>query len=1014
MDAAVRTRVREGRIWFLLSLLLDYCAHTPLLKHQFTSMDTAAWRGAGRRGTHCQFTTWILQRDVEQGEAGHSLSVHHMDTAAWRGAGRGGALTASSPAWILQRDLEQGEAGHSLPVHQHGYCSVPCCRERRDTHYQFTTWILQPPVEQGEAGHSLPVHHMDTAAWRGAGRGGALTTSSPHGYCSVPWSRERRGTHYQFTTWILQRDVEQGEAVHSLPVHHMDTAAWRGAGRGGALTTSSPHGYCSVTWSRERRCTHYQFTTWILQRDVEQGEAVHSLPVHHMDTAAWRGAGRGGALTTSSPHGYCSVTWSRERRGTHYQFTTWILQRDVEQGEAGHSLPVHHMDTAASRGAGRRDTHCQFTTWIVQRDVEQGEAGHSLPVHHMDTAASRGAGRRDTHCQFTTWILQRDVEQGEAGHSLPVHHMDTAAWRGAGRGGALTTSSPHGYCSVTWSRERRGTHYQFTTWILQRPVEQGDGTLTVSSPHGYCSVTWSRERRDTHYQFTTWILQRDVEQGEAGHSLPVHHVNTAAWRGAGRGGALTTSSPHGYCSVTWSRETGHSLPVHHMDTAAWRGAGRRGTHYQFTTWIQQRDVEQGDGALTASSPHGYCSVTWSRETGHSLPVHHMDTAAWRGAGRRDTHYQFTTWIQQRDVEQGDGALTASSPHGYCSVTWSRERRGTHYQFTTWILQRDVEQGEAGHSLPVHHMDTAAWRGAGRGGALTTSSPHGYCSVTWSRRDGALTTSSPHGYCSVPWSRERRGTHYQFTTWILQRDVEQGEAGHSLPVHHMDTAAWRGAGRDGALTTSSPHGYCSVTWSRERRGTHCQFTTWILQRDVEQGETGHSLPVHHMDTAAWCGAGRGGTLTTSSPHGYCSVTWSRERRGTHYQFTTWILQRDVEQGEAGHSLPVHHMDAAAWRGAGRGGALTASSPHGYCSVTWSRERRGTHYQFTTWILQRDVEQGEAGHSLPVHLMDTAASRGAGRDGALTTSSQDRWSVQQDREVQEGCLQYSYGLLSWCKR
>ena len=46
-----------------------------------------------------------------------------------------------------------------------------------------------------------------------------------------------------------------------------------------------------------------------------------------------------------------------------------------------------------------------------------------------------------------------------------------------------------------------------------------------------------------------------------------------------------------------------------------------------------------------------------------------------------------------------------------------------------------------------------------------------------------------------------------------------------------------------------HGYCSVTWSRERRGTHCQFTTWILQRDVEQGEAGHSLPVHHMDTAA---------------------------------------------------------------------------------------------------------------------------------------------------------------------
>ena len=49
----------------------------------------------------------------------------------------------------------------------------------------------------------------------------------------------------------------------------------------------------------------------------------------------------------------------------------------------------------------------------------------------------------------------------------------------------------------------------------------------------------------------------------------------------------------------------------------------------------------------------------------------------------------------------------ASPHGYCSVTWSRERRGTHYQFTTWLQQRDVEQGEAGHSLPVHHMDTAA-------------------------------------------------------------------------------------------------------------------------------------------------------------------------------------------------------------------------------------------------------------------------------------------------------------------
>ena len=80
------------------------------------------------------------------------------------------------------------------------------------------------------------------------------------------------------------------------------------------------------------------------------------------------------------------------------------------------------------------------------------------------------------------------------------------------------------------------------------------------------------------------------------------------------------------------------------------------------------------------------------------------------------------------------------------------------------------------------------------------------------------------------------------------------------------------------------------WSRERRDTHCQFTTWILQRDVEQGEAGHSLPVHE--------------------HGYCSVPWSRERRGTHYQFTTWILQRDVEQGEAVHSLPVHHMDTAA--------------------------------------------------------------------------------------------------------
>ena len=263
----------------------------------------------------------------------------------------------------------------------------------------------------------------------------------------------------------------------------------------------------------------------------------------------------------------------------------------------------------------------------------------------------------------------------------------------------------------------------------------------------------------------------------------------------------------------------------------------------------------------------------------------MDTAASRGAGR-------------------GGALTASSPHGYCSVTWSRERRGTHCQFTS--------------------MDTAASRGAGRGGALTASSPHGYCSVTW--------------------SRERRGTHCQFTSmdtaasrgagrggalttssraWILQRPVEQGEAGHSLPVHHMDTA-----GRDGTLTASSPHGYCSVTWSRERRGTHCQFTTWILQRDVEQGEAGHSLPVHHMDTAASRGAGRGGALTTSSPHGYCSVPWSRERRGTHYQFTS--------------------MDTAASRGAGRGGALTTSSPHGYCSVTWSRERRDTHCQFTTWI------------------------------------------------------------------
>ena len=183
---------------------------------------------------------------------------------------------------------------------------------------------------------------------------------------------------------------------------------------------------------------------------------------------------------------------------------------------------------------------------------------------------------------------------------------------------------------------------------------------------------------------------------------------------------------------------------------------------------------------------------------------------------------------------------------------------------------------------------------------------------------------------MTWSRERRGTHYQFTTWILQRDVEQREA-----------------------------------------GTHCQFTTWILQRPMEQGEAGHSLPVDHMDTAASRGAGRGGALTTSSPHGYCSVTWSRERRGTHYQLTTWILQRPVEQGEAGHSLPVHHMDTAASRGAGRGGALTTSSPHGYCSVTWSRERRDTHYQFTTWILQRDVEQGEAGHSLPVHHMDTAA-------------------------------------------
>ena len=435
--------------------------------------------------------------------------------------------------------------------------------------------------------------------------------------------------------------------------------------------------------------------------------------------------------------------------------------------------------------------------------------------------------------------------------------MDTAAWRGAGRGGTLTASSPHGYCSVTWSRERRDTHCQFTTWIQQRDVEQGEaGHSLPVHEHGYCSVPWSRERRGTHYQFTS--------------------MDTAASRGAGRGGALTTSSPHGYCSVPWSRE-------------------RRGTHYQFTTWIQQRDVEQG-------------------EAGHSLPVHHMDTAAWRGAGR-------------------GGALTTSSPHGYCSVVWSRERRGTHYQFTTWILQRDVEQGEAGHSLPVHHMDTAAWRGAGRGGALTTSS----------------------------------------RAWILQRPVEQGEAGHSLPVHHMDTAAWRGAGRGGALTTSSPHGYCSVTWSRERRGTHYQFTTWILQRDVEQGEAVHSLPVHHMDTAAWRGAGRGGALTTSSPHGYCSVPWSRERRCTHYQFTTWILQRDVEQGEAGHSLPVHHMDTAASRGAGRGGALTTSSPHGYCSVTWSRERRGTHYQFTTWILQRPVEQGEAGHSLPVRKVDGVFNR-----------------------------------------
>ena len=203
-------------------------------------------------------------------------------------------------------------------------------------------------------------------------------------------------------------------------------------------------------------------------------------------------------------------------------------------------------------------------------------------------------------------------------------------------------------------------------------------------------------------------------------------------------------------------------------------------------------------------------------------------------------------------------------------------------------------------------------------------------MTWSRERRALTASSPHGYCSVTWSRERWGTHYQFTTWILQRPVEQGEAGHSLPVHHMDTAASRGAGRGGVLTTSSPHGYCSVTWSRERRGTHYQFTTWILQRDVEQREA-----------------------------------------GTHCQFTTWILQRDVEQREAGHSLPVHHMDTAASRGAGRGGALTTSSPHGYCSVPWSRERRGTHYQFTTWILQRDVEQREAGHSLPVHHMDTAA-------------------------------------------
>ena len=459
-----------------------------------------------------------------------------------------------------------------------------------------------------------------------------------------------------------------------------------------------------------------------------------------------------------------------------------------------------------------------------------------------------------------------------------LHHMDTAAWRGAGRGGALTTSSPHGYSSVTWSRERRGTHYQFTTWIQQR----------------------------------------DVEQGEAGHSLPVHHMDTAAWRGAGRGGAPTTSSPHGYCSVPWSRE-------------------RRGTHYQFTSMdtAASRGAGRG-GALTTSSPHGYCSVPWSRE-------------------RRGTHCQFTTWILQRDVEQGEaGHSLPVHEHGYCSVPWSRERRGTHYQFTS--------------------MDTAASRGAGRGGALTTS--------------------SPHGYCSVPWSRERRGTHYQFTTWIQQRDVEQGEAGHSLPVHHMDTAAWRGAGRGGALTTSSPHGYCSVMWSRERRDTHCQFTTWILQRDVEQGEAGHSLPVHE--------------------HGYCSVPWSRERRGTHYQFTTWILQRDVEQGEAVHSLPVHHMDTAAWRGAGRGGALTTSSPHGYCSVPWSRERRCTHYQFTTWILQRDVEQGEAGHSLPVHHMDTAASRGAGRGGALIASSQGRRSVQQDLEVQEGCLQYSYGLLSWCKR